>query len=326
MKTLLILLVFVAVSVFGQIPAPSPMPLVPCTAVVDVVIGSQGLILRTCDQMGAFAAPYFFGNFKPGFVAAVDRLSDGTVVVLKDDGGVVKSTAAVTQEWETPRAMAIVAMTGDTVTTVRENSQTPTEHRLYSDGGVYSRKLWEDKTFPVPCTQLFQVKDDKYCLDRNNARIYRATAGFLSPAQARNATPYLELKGLVFARPYRDGFLLLVTAELECPEPAKIPDAAVFCYLAGQCKEVAPSRLLYVSGDKPNARVVTTGMKVVYSSSFVVSDDVVYVVESQWEKDGEWNGDFVSKLDLKTGKKTSYLSQKELSGMYGVQTPSLWIN
>ncbi len=338
MKTLpsvLFTLTFAVSSLLVQVLTPVPaLPSFPvpststqaCGPIIDVVVGSSGLLLNTCD-VGGVASARFNGSFRGGYVDAVIRNTGGDVVVLMNDGRIIKSLNGVVREWEVAQASAIISATGDTVTTVRQNAFSQTEYRLYEDGGVYSRKIMGDGVFPFTCTQTFEVKGDKYCLDRNNARIYRASAGFLSSARPANATPYLELEGLVFARPYKEGFLLLVRPLSVCPDEAtKVPDSAVFCYFAGQCKEATPSQLLYVSGAKPNVQVLVTGLKVVFSSTFTVAGDNVYVVETDWDKNEEFQGDYVTKLNLLTGKKNSFLSREELSRQYGVESPSIWIN
>lgn len=340
--TMIILwLALAAATVFGQgptSPQPAPQPTTfpvtnstarACEGQADLVVtGEQTFIARTCESAGKVSFNIIGGGFQNGFVNAVSRTSDGGVMILMDNGNVVRNRNGVTQWFPISRATAFLSVSYDRVITLREQGE-PWSYALNWDGSFYAKPAWDQRVFPSTCNQIIQSQavGDLYCFDKSNGSISQATASLMRPARPDEAKPYFQMQGLVYVREYKGGLLGLVTAQYDCGDAQPLPGGATFCYFAGACRIKSPSRLIYITGrEQASAIVVAQDLNIVYSSTFAVDGDAVLLVESQFDNEQNWHGDYVTKLNLVTGKKTVYVSLTDVATMFGPGLYGLWIN
>jgi hypothetical protein len=61
-------------------------------------------------------------------------------------------------------------------------------------------------------------------------------------------------------------------------------------------------------------------------ATFAVAGDIVYLVESSYDNRENWLGDYITRLDLVTGRKSDYISLDDMQRQFGIISPSLWVN
>lgn len=334
-----------ACSLFGQLPTsspfptPQPVPTVPtqttapaCTVSLEMYDGSAGGIFRTCELNGVVSITMIGGMLNGGgYIKNFVHASDDSLIILKDDGGIIRNKYGITQGFDgNSQSTAILRANFDQVVTVRSRyGAPPQQFDLYWDDSVTSRTLNSERPFPVACSQVFTSKmySDGYCVNQSNGQIYQARADQFGHYNPADAQLYLNMQGITFAREYKDGLLILVAAQYECPDQGiRVPDTATFCYMEGDCKQTKAARLLFVRGrEKADVQEIKVDIHVSYWSTFTVVGDAIYLVESQYADNGDWKGDVVSKIDLKIGKKTTYISIQDFNKL-GIEMPNLWVN
>lgn len=324
-----------AALVFAQniTQTPRPMgggPTASCGPIVHLYDGSTGTIFRTCESGGKVNTDVIGGGFG-GYLRDMATTSDGDVMLLLDDGRVIRNRLGMTQFFPTTHAAAFLRSSFDKVVVTRERGDV-WQYDLNLDASFFARPLWLEPSFPDSCSQIINtVRPNNlygamYCLDKDNGKISRAAGKFLRPARVEEAVTYFERDRITFAREYRGGLLVLVRPQVECGPAVPIPSTATLCYSSDACKETAPAQLLYVVGDKPEARVLPFKLSVEYATTFSVVGDTVLIVESEYDKDRVLIGDHVSKLDLVTGRKSVYISLDDFRQQFGIRYPELWIN
>jgi hypothetical protein len=334
--TTIIFAALLAVPVFAQ---PTPLPSVPisnntgqattCNPVDVVVTAPRGLILRFCDGASANQYQFIGGGFEPGFIRDSVRLPGGEVMILKDDGQVIRNGQFFGSQWFfTPGGSTFIRADFNDVVVHRPGSQM-LQYQLSYDGSAVVRPMWFERTFPNNCTKILSVGGDKLCVDRDNNRILRANAVLPNVSgEPEKATVFFETPGLTYAQPYRNGLLVLVRPQFDCGSPVEFPEGASFCYFAGQCKKISPSRLFFLSGrENPTVREIPVELEVGFATTFAVAGDALYIVESKYNDKQFWEGDSVSRLDLLTGKKTVFLSVADFESKFGLGTmPQVWVH
>ncbi len=317
---------FAQVSAPTNTPVPTVAPACPILSAIDFYDGNSGMILRTCESASGVQGTVIGGLLGGGYMDDFTRLPDGSTMLLLDDGRIVRNNLGTTEWFYAARATTFLRATRDQVVTLQDQPGSyPQQTDLYYGGAISARPLFNEPVFPSRCSQIVNNPSivASYCINRDNGTIYRAHGSAFSPARPEYSSLYFKMEGVVFARSYNDGLLVLVTAQYDCPNTLPEPTQ---CMMLVACKETAPARLLFISGDNATIKVVTNGLSVGYSSSFSIVADNAYVIESQYAKNGDWLGDGVSRIDIKTGRKSTYLSVEDFQKRFGITDPDLWVN
>lgn len=320
LTSILLWLALSAATVFGQVtplptlPPMTPLPTVPagsvtsCGPIIDIAAMGfgRGYLLRSCESNGVASTAIVGGGFKPAFVNDMKRASDGSIIVLAGSGLVIRNRNFTTQWFPVGLSTGMLTASYDQVVTLREFDYAM-DYTFSSDGSLFGRPIYPVRQFGRCNQVLLTLENDTYCVDRSTGTMEVIVDG----GRSRQPKTYFQKRGLVFVREYRGGFLALVIPEFDCS--------------SGSCRVVKPSELLWLTGrEKPFVRTVYLGLNVNFQSTFVVSGDTIFVVESNVDNTGSWIGDQIVKLDFLTGQKNLYIGpeflQRELDSRQYVLT------